>query len=139
MQGLVLLKFSPTRYRPRRSHTLGSMRVLPPVVIAASALTLLGVTGCSQFDKSLGQQQALVSFKSGASDAARLQVRAACGKLRNVTPAPIDKKVPLSYALSQVTFRIDNADPADVARLQECLQKYPSVAGIDLTDSTDNS
>lgn len=123
---------------PDGSRTLGSMRVLPPVVIAVSALCLLGVTGCSQFDKSLGQQQALVSFKSGASKAARMQVRTTCGKLRNVSPAPIDKNAPASVALNQVTFQIDKAGPADVSRLQQCLEKYPSVAGIDITDSSDN-
>ncbi|MBO0801509.1 MAG: hypothetical protein J2P25_00320 [Nocardiopsaceae bacterium] len=115
------------------------MRVLPSVVIAASALCVLGVTGCSQIDKSLGRQQALVSFAPGASNAVRLQVRAACGKLPEVHPAPIAKGVPLSAALGNVVFQIDNASAADVARLQECLQKYPSVAGVDIQDSTDDS
>jgi hypothetical protein len=98
---------------------------------------LLGVTGCSQFDKALGQQQALVSFTPGASNAVRLQVREACGKLPNVHPAPVAKSVPLTSALSEVVFQINNAGPADVARLQECLQKYPAVAGIDIQDSSD--
>jgi hypothetical protein len=107
-------------------------------VIAVSALCLLGVTGCSQFDKALGQQQALVSFNPNTSNAVRLQVRAACGKLPKVHPAPIAKSVPLSSALSEVVFQINNAGAADIARLQECLQKYPSVAGIDIQDSSDN-
>jgi hypothetical protein len=106
--------------------------------MAASALCLLGVTGCSQFDKALGQQQALVSFNPNTSNAVRLQVRAACGKLPEVHPAPIAKGVPLSSALSEVVFQINNAGAADIARLQECLQKYPSVAGIDIQDSSDN-
>jgi hypothetical protein len=108
-------------------------------VITLLPFTLLGVTACSQFDKSLGQQQALISFKPDTSNAVRLQVRAACGKLRNVTPAPIAKGVPISSALSEVVYQINNADPADVARLEVCLQKYPSVAGVDITDSSDNS
>jgi hypothetical protein len=114
------------------------MRVLPRVVIPGLAVCLLGVTGCSQFDKALGQQQALVSFKDGTSNGVRLQVRAACGKLPNVSPAPIAKGVPLSSALSEVVYQINNAGPADIARLQECLQKYPSVVGINITDSSDN-
>jgi hypothetical protein len=105
--------------------------------MAASALCLLGVTGCSQFDKALGQQQALVSFTPKASNAVRLQVRAACGKLPNVHPAPISKSVPLSSALSEVVFQINNAGAADIARLQVCLQKYPAVTGIDIQDSSD--
>jgi hypothetical protein len=99
---------------------------------------LLGVTGCSQFDKALGQRQAFVSFRSGATTAARLQVRAACGKLPHVRPTPVATSVPLSSALSEVVFQINNAAPSDIARLQECLQKYPEVAGIDLQDSSDN-
>ena len=114
------------------------MRVLPPVVIAASALFLLGVTGCSQFDKALGQQQALVSFNPGASNKVRLQVRSACGKLPNVQPAPIATGVPLSAALNEIVFQINNAGAADIARLQECVQKYPGVAGMDIQDSSDD-
>ena len=107
-------------------------------MIAVSALCLLGVTGCSQFDKALGQQQALVSFNPNTSNGVRLQVRAACGKLPRVHPVPIAKSVPLSSALSEVVFQINNAGAADIARLQECLQKYPAVAGIDIQDSSDN-
>lgn len=103
------------------------------------AICLLGVTGCSQFDKALGQQQALVSFSSGTPDSVRLQVRTTCGRLPNVAPAPLPKGVPLSSALSEVVFQVNNASDADIARLQECLQKFPSVAGIDLQDSSDDS
>ncbi|MCL2581717.1 MAG: hypothetical protein FWE35_04600 [Streptosporangiales bacterium] len=114
------------------------MRVLPSVVIAVSGLSLLGIAGCSQFDQSLGQQQAVVSFQSGASTAVRMQVRNACGKLPNVSPAPLAKNVPLSQALNQVTFQINKADPADISRLQECLEKHKGYAGVDITDSSDN-
>lgn len=114
------------------------MRVLPPVVIASAALCALGVTGCSQFDKALGQQRAVVSFKAAAPTSARLHVRAACGKLPNVHPAPIARNVRLSAALGEVVFQINKAGPADIARLQECLQKYPEVAGIDIRDASDN-
>ncbi|HEY1701238.1 MAG TPA: hypothetical protein VGG75_16155 [Trebonia sp.] len=114
------------------------MRVLRRVVIAVLALGVLGATGCSSLDKSMAQQDALVSFNANASNSVRLQVRAACGKLPGVTPAPLAKGVPLSSALSEVEYQINNADNADIARLQECLQKYPSVTGIDIEDSSDN-
>ena len=82
-----------------------SVRVLPRVVTRpgvirpvalglAGAACCLGVTGCAQFDKSLGQQQALVSFKSGTSVPERLHVRTACAKLPHVTAAPIASGVP---------------------------------------------
>lgn len=105
---------------------------------AVSVLSVLSLTGCAQFDKALGQQQAMVSFKAGASNADRLQVRTACGTLPNVHPAPIAKGVPLSSALGEVEFRIDKAGAADVARLQQCLAKYPQVTGISIQDSSDN-
>jgi hypothetical protein len=103
------------------------------------AVCLLAVTGCSQFDKALGQQQALVSFKDGTPVAVRLHVRAACDKLPNVTAAPIPTSVPLSSALSEVVYRVDNASNADLARLNECLAKFPSVQGMNIQDSSDNS
>lgn len=100
---------------------------------------MLGVTGCAQFDKSLGQQQALVSFKSGTSVSERLHVRTACAKLPHVTAAPIASGVPLSSAVDEVVYTVTGASNADIARLQECLATFPSVQGMDLQDSSDNS
>jgi hypothetical protein len=121
------------------------VRVLPRVVVPAVAIglaglaVLLGVTGCSQFDKALGQQQALVSFKAGTPVSERLHVRAACSKLPNVSAAPIPSGVPLSSAVDEIVYQVNNASNADLARLQECLAKFPSVQGMNLQDSSDNS
>lgn len=97
------------------------------------------VTACSQFDKSLGQQQALISFKSGTPVATRLHVRTACGNLPHVSPAPIAKGVPLSSAVDEVVYQVTGASNADIARLQECLTRFPSVQGMNLQDSSDDS
>jgi hypothetical protein len=115
------------------------VRVLPRVVVFAAAICLLGVTGCSQFNKALGQRQALVSFKDGTTVAVRLQVRAACAKLPNVSAAPIPTGVPLASAVDQIVYQVSKASNADLARLQVCLTRFPSVVGMDLQDSTDNS
>jgi len=109
--------------------------ILAPAVVAAACVAAL--TGCSQFDNALGQQQALVSFKDDTSNAQRLAVRAACGKLPRVTPAPLPAGVSLNVSLSQVVYQVNNASNADKARLQECLSKYPSVVGLTFQDSTD--
>jgi hypothetical protein len=101
-------------------------------------LSLVAVTGCSQFNKALGQQQAFVSFKTGTPVSVRLQVRAACAKLPNVTAVPIPTGVPLTSAVSEVVYQINNAGAADVARLQECLAKFPSVLGLNIQDSSDD-
>jgi hypothetical protein len=102
-----------------------------------AAAGVISATGCSQFTKALGQQQALVSFKSGTPASERLAVRAACGKLPNVTVVPLPSGVPLSVSLSQVAYRVDHASDADKARLQVCLFKHPSVAGMTFQDSSD--
>jgi hypothetical protein len=110
-------------------------RVVVPVLVAGACV--LGVSGCASIDKELGQQQAVVSFQDGTSNAVRMQVRAACGKLPNVSPVPLPSGVPLSESLSQVTFNVTKADVAQQATLQQCLAKYKSVAGLDFEDSTD--
>ncbi len=118
------------------------MRVLPRVVVPLAIVGTacsLGVSGCAQFDKSLGQQQALVSFKSGTSVSVREHVRTECAKLPHVTAAPIATGVPLSSALDEVVYTVTGASNADIARLQVCLSGFPSVQGMDLQDSSDDS
>ena len=92
------------------------MRVLPGVVAVAVTAVAVALAGCSQFDAALGQRQAVVAFKPG-------------------TPVPSDLNSP--YALQQLTFRIDHASNADVARLEKCLARFPSVVGVTLQDSSD--
>jgi hypothetical protein len=112
------------------------MRVLPGVVVSVLAVGL--VAGCAKFDAALGQQQATVSFKSGVSDATKLKIRAACAKLPNVqnTPLPNLKKYP--YGLSVLIYNVSNASDAQIAKLSECLNKYPAVTGVTMSDSSDD-
>jgi len=126
------------------------MRVLPGVVgmrrhrrltAAGTAVVVAAVAlaGCSQFDAALGQRQAVVTFRPNTPVSQRLAVRSACGKLPEVTPPPVPSNLNSPYALQQLTFRVDHASDADVARLEKCLAKFPSVAGVTLQDSTDMS
>ena len=109
-------------------------------MFVVAALGLAGsLTGCAQFNNALGQQQALVSFKSGTPVSVRLQVRAACDKLPNVSAAPIPRDVPIASAVSVIVYKVTGASNADIARLQVCLSKFPSVQGLNLQDSSDNS
>jgi hypothetical protein len=43
-----------------------------------------------------------------------------------------------SDLLYDVRYRVDHASDADLARLQQCLQRFPSVVGIDI-ESPDGS
>jgi hypothetical protein len=126
------------------------MRVLPGVVgmrrhrrltAAGTAVVVAAVAlaGCSQFDAALGQRQAVVTFRPNTPVSQRLAVRSACGKLPEVTPPPVPSNLNSPYALQQLIFRVDHASDADVARLEKCLAKFPSVVGITLQDSTDMS
>jgi len=125
------------------------MRVLPDVVggrnvrLLAVALAVgaaaMALAGCAKFDAALGQQQAIVSFRDGTPLAQKLTVRTACAKAPDVVAAPLPPDLSSSpYALEQVTYQIDKASDAEVARLEECLTKYPSVLGVTLQDSADD-
>lgn len=101
----------------------------------AAAVLVLG--GCARFDAALGQRQAIVSFVDGTPVSQRLAVRAACGKLPAVTPQALPSHLHSPYALQQLVFRISHASDAQVARLEVCLAKFPSVAGVTVQDSSD--
>ena len=104
---------------------------------AVAALALAALAGCSQFDAALGQRQAVVSFRPGTPLSQRLTVRSTCAKLPAVQAQPLPSDLNSPYALQQVTYRIDHASNADIARLETCLDKFPSVVGITLQDSSD--
>jgi hypothetical protein len=123
------------------------MRVLPDVVgarpgrrLTGASLALLAaaaLAGCSQFDAALGQRQAIVSFRQGTPVSQRLTVRSTCAKVSAVKAQPLPSNLNSPYALQQVIFRIDHASDTEVAQLEVCLAKFPSVAGVTLQDSSD--
>jgi hypothetical protein len=118
---------------PRRLR--GGSRRLLAAGTAVAAVTALA--GCAQFDAALGQRQAVVSFQDGTSVTQRLLVRTTCAKTPNVTAQPLPANLNSPYALQQVVYEIDHASNADVALLEQCLAKFPSVAGVTLQDSSD--
>ena len=106
----------------------------------AGTACCLGVTGCAQFDKALGQQQATIYFQTSTPVAFKLKVRAACNNLPHVKATPIASGVPLASAVDVVTYNTTGAGVADIARLEECVNKYaPQVQGVDVSDSSDDS
>src|SRR5580698_378877 len=126
------------------------MRVLPDVVdgrprrrsrllLAAgtAAVAVAALAGCAQFDSALGQRQAVVTFTDNATLAQRMAVRTACAKPPNVSPQPLPSNLKSPYALAQVIYQINQASDADVAVLETCLSKFPTVTGISLQDSSD--
>jgi hypothetical protein len=102
-----------------------------------AVVTAAALAGCSQFDAALGQRQAVVSFRTGTPVPQRLTVRSTCAKVPAVTAQPLPSDLSSPYALQQLTFRINHASDADVAQLEKCLARFPSVTGVVLRDSSD--
>ncbi len=101
----------------------------------------LGLTGCAQFDKALGQQQALIYFAESTPVSYKLMVRKACNHVTpNVVAAPIATDVPLSSAVDVVTYNTTGSSDVDIAKLGVCVDKFqPQVVGMTTQDSSDDS
>jgi hypothetical protein len=95
-----------------------------------AALALAG-GGCARFDATFGKQEAVVQFQPQTSNAARLKVRAACSHVPQATPEPLPTDHLAVDAYYDVRYRVDNASDGNLAKLQECLQKFRSVVGIE--------
>ena len=111
-----------------------------PAAAGAVALALglaLGAAGCAKFDAALGQQWATVSFKPDTSVATMLKVRTACSHIPNVKAQALPGQRNPVTMNGAVTYRTDRASDANLAQLQQCLQRYPAVAGISFQDSGD--
>jgi hypothetical protein len=106
------------------------------LLLTAGLLT--AVTGCAKFDAALGQQEAVVQFRNGTTNATRLQVRAACSHIPQARPEALPTDHKASDLLYDVIYRVDNASNAQIAELEQCLQKYPSVVGIDIQTPGDS-
>jgi hypothetical protein len=52
-----------------------------------------------------------------------------------VVPEALPRKRNLVTMSGAVTYQTNNASDANLAQLQQCLQRFPSVAGMDPEDS----
>ena len=107
------------------------------IAAGAAIAAVTALAGCSRFDAAFGQRQAVVTFRDGTSLQQRMAVRTACAKTPAVTPQPLPSDVSSPYALEQVIYEVNKASDADVALLEVCLSKFPSVVGVTLQDSSD--
>ncbi|MBO0813845.1 MAG: hypothetical protein J2P30_01625 [Actinobacteria bacterium] len=101
-------------------------------VTAATALCL-ATAGCASFDRALGRREAVVQFQSNTPTAEMLKVRAACSHLAAAKPEPIPRHVPKIDLPDAVRYEVSQASDAQIARLTQCLDRFPSVTGIELT------
>jgi hypothetical protein len=113
------------------------VRVSPPArALAASAAVAalcLAVTGCGAFDRAFGKQEAVVQFQPNTPTSAMLAARAACSHLAGAFAEPIPRHALAIDLADDIRYEIGNASDAQVARLEQCLQRFPSVVGIEVT------
>jgi hypothetical protein len=106
----------------------------------AGAACCLVASGCSSFDKALGQSSVDVYFQDNVSTAYKMHVRAACNGLPHVSAEAIATGVPLASAIDIVVYNTTGASLVDITKLEECLNKFsPKVEGINTQDSSDDS
>jgi hypothetical protein len=91
------------------------------------------VAGCATFDRTFAKQEAVVQFQSQTPNSVRLKVQAACSHVPQAVPEPLPTGHLASGMTYDVRYRVDHASDGDLAKLQQCLQKFPSVAGIEFT------
>jgi hypothetical protein len=104
----------------------------------ACAAGLLVLTGCAKMDAALDQQWIVVDLDPGTSVATALHIRAACSHVQNTPPMALPAKQTEVAMLFGVRYDTTNASPANVAELQECLQRFPAVQGVEPEDAGDD-
>ena len=87
--------------------------------------------GCASFDRAFGKQEAVVQFQAQTPNSVRLKARAACSHVPHAVPEPLPTDHLASDMAYDVRYRVDHASDGDLAKLQECLQKFRSVVGIE--------
>ncbi|HEY7147676.1 MAG TPA: hypothetical protein VH637_25805 [Streptosporangiaceae bacterium] len=141
-------RFAPQRRlgRPAGQHSRqASQHSLPAsrpgrracLAVLAAVTLAAGTAGCAKFNAALGQQWATVQFKPDTSVTTLLKVRAACSHVPNTRAEALPAKQDTASMIYALKYRTDHASDANLAQLQQCLQKFPQVAGIDFEDSGD--
>jgi hypothetical protein len=115
----------PASRPPRRWRA-----ALPAAGIMLAALAP-AAAGCATFDRTFGKQEAIVQFRAQTPNSVRLKVRAACSHVPQAIPEPLPTDHLASDQASNVRYRVDHASDGDLAKLQQCLQRFPSVVGIE--------
>ncbi|HLX47700.1 MAG TPA: hypothetical protein VKS82_05165 [Streptosporangiaceae bacterium] len=117
------------REHGHRRRDLSRLRV--PVAGALAVATAVAASGCSQFDKAMGQQEEVVIFQPNTPNSVKLKVRSACSHIPHavVEPLPTDHK--LSDEIYNVRYQVGSASDSDLTKLSTCLTRFPSVVGLE--------
>lgn len=102
-------------------------------MVATATAVCLAAAGCASFDKAFGKQEAVVQFHPNTPASAMLRARAGCSHVAGAVPEPIPKHVLAVDLPDDIRYDVSSASDAQVARLGQCLQRFPSVAGLELS------
>ena len=117
------------------------MRVPHPAraaAAAAAAVLCLAAAGCGAFDKAFGKREAVVQFQPNTPASAMLKARAACSHVAGAFPEPIPRHVLAVDLPDDIRYEVSSASDAQLARLQQCLERFPSVVGIEFSSPSGN-
>jgi len=78
-----------------------------------------------------------VTFKPNTAVATIEKVRATCSHVQNVSAYPLPRKHTVLNLMAGIRFNTTNATDANVAELQDCVQKFDSVQGFTPGDTGD--
>jgi hypothetical protein len=132
---LALPSLSRGPDRPQRKLARPQRKL---AAIAVAAVLAVSLAGCAQMDRALGQQWFVVQFNPNTTAATARQVAKACSHVPNLRLAPIQLAGANSGIVESVQYNATNATDANMAELQTCLQRFPSVQSVGLQDAGDS-
>jgi len=108
------------------------VHALRPIAVAAAAAAAVTLAaGCSSFDRAFGKQEQVVQFKDNTPASVMLKVRASCSHIPNAIPERVPPHPPAIQLGDDIRYLTSNASDADLARLEQCLQRFPAVVGME--------
>jgi hypothetical protein len=96
---------------------------------------VVALAGCAKFDAAMGQQWIDVTFSATTTVPAARHIAAACSQITNVHVQAVIADPAHTGFIESVRYNTSQASDSQMAKLQECLQKFPAVQGVTLDDS----
>jgi len=97
-------------------------------------VVLLG--GCARMSAALGQQWVVVQLASNTKLATAKHVTVACSRVSGLKAETVRPTAP-GKIVGSVRFISTQATDAEMAKLQQCLQRFPAVQGLTMTEPGD--
>ena len=94
----------------------------------------MALAGCGQVNAALSKQWATVNFKPDTTTATVVKVRQACSHVPHLRPLPVSavsSDLDIRYS---VRYEVQQASGQDFAALKSCLERFPAVSGVSITD-----